>query len=108
MTTAGNIAIELRKIADSLERDPTASISRPTLSFYEDDKDSFMALSRLLPKPLDKEPGETRYEIGHRGKGVWYRAIIDRNKVCKLVTPAVPAVYDCAPLLSQEEEDSLA
>ena len=40
-------------------------------------------------------------------KQFWTRTSIDREKVCKLISPAVPAVYDCAPLLSEDEEAKL-
>jgi len=39
--------------------------------------------------------------------GLTFDVEVARNAVCRLVKPAQPAVYDCEPLLSQEEEESI-
>jgi len=117
-TTAGQVAIELRKLADALDKEPDTVIPRPMVSFYCDDytsedkgKSWFLAMVRLLPRPLAKKTNNTSYEIQH-GKDdqkspIWLRAIIDRANVCTVIEPAKPAVYDCPSILSEAEEASL-
>ena len=39
--------------------------------------------------------------------GMRFWLTVPRDKVCKMVTPAKPAVWDCEPLLSPEDEASL-
>lgn len=106
MPKAIEIANELRRIADALEREPEAQLIKPMLSFYNSDKAQFMLSARLLPRPLAKEVTEHEYtlENGRKDGAVWLRTKCDRNKVCTLVTPAIPAVYECPPLLSEAEE----
>jgi len=117
MPTAHAIANELRRIADSLDKEPETELPQPLMSFPCDDyysedhgKYRFLAAVRLLPHPLVKTISETQYEVGH-GRAtdapVWFRAYIERKSICKLVEPAKPAVYDCSPLLSIEEETEL-
>lgn len=108
MPNAREIATELRRIADAIEREPETQLVRPMLSFYCNEKDEFLASARLLPRPMKKDMTEHRYGLENMDSVVWLRSMVDRNKVCTLVKPAVPAVYDCAPLLSEEEENSLA
>ena len=111
MPKAGEIATELRRIADALDREPETELVKPMLTFYSNDKTEFLASARILPRPLAKEVTDHEYtlESGRKpGGAVWLRTKCDRNKVCTVITPAVPAVYDCPPLLSDEEEASLA
>jgi hypothetical protein len=110
MPKAIEIAQELRRIADALDREPETDLVRPMVSFYCNEKDEFLAAARLLPRPMKKEMTEHKYGLEngyHNNSPVWLRAYVDRNKVCVLLKPAIPAVYDCAPLLSEEEENLL-
>jgi hypothetical protein len=109
MPKAKEIAQELRRIADSLDREPEVELVTPMLSFYNNDKETFLASVRALPRPLAKDFNDHEYtlEHGRREGAVWLRTKCDRSKVCKMVKPAQPAVYDCSPLLSAEEEESL-
>jgi hypothetical protein len=118
MTTAGQIAQELRRIADAFDKEPETVMEKPMLSFHCNNysaankgKAAFLAAVRLLPKPLKKEPSDTSYEVGYGRMdskvAVWSRAVIDRASVCTLIEPAKPAVYDCPSLLSVEEETGL-
>jgi hypothetical protein len=70
MTTAGEIAIELRKLADALDKEPTAEIEPISITSYHigvQQKSGFLALARLLPRPLAKEYSNTNLELvyGH-------------------------------------------
>ena len=118
MPKAGEIAAELRRVADALDREPEAKLPQPMLSFYCNDygaadkgKAQFLQTVRLLPRPLAKEPSDTVYQIEHgrndAAAAVWIRAQINRSSVCTIVEPAKPAVYDCPALLSLEEEEEL-
>ena len=118
MPKAGEIAAELRRVADALDKEPEAKLPQPMLSFYCNDcgaedkgKAQFLQTVRLLPRPLAKEPSDTVYQIEHgrsdAAAAVWIRAQIDRSSVCTIVEPAKPAVYDCPALLSLEEEEEL-
>lgn len=108
---AGEVAQELRRIADALDKEPETSIAQPMISFYCDEyygidkgKANFLNLARLLPKPLKKEVNDHDYVLTSDSTGtVWIRVKINRNAVCTLIQPAQPAVYDCEPILSQQE-----
>lgn len=108
MPKANEIANELRRIADALDREPETVLHQPMLSFYNDNKEEFLASARLLPRPLKKEVTERRYSLETDSRAtVWLRSLCDREKVCVLVKAAVPAVYECPPLLSEQEEAEL-
>ena len=70
-------------------------------------KSAFVTLARIIPRPLDKEPGDSQYELKYRNDSIWVRAVIDRSHICEIVEPAKPAVYHCPSLLSEEEEAAL-
>lgn len=103
--TAGQVAIELRKLADSLDREPEAAIEKPGVYLYHwGQKETFLALAKILPRPLTKKYTETDVFLEYRNDAIDVSAQISRNKVCELVEPAKPAVYRCEPLLSEAEE----
>ena len=110
-TTAGLAAIELRKLADALDKEPNAEIKRPCVFFsHWDEKDDFLRLISLLPRPLRKSVSDgdfPRLKIEYESAGIDIDATILQNSMCELVEPAKPAVYRCAPLLSLEEESAL-
>lgn len=112
MTTAGAVAVELRRIADVFEKDPAAEVNKPTLDFYHygsGDKDRFLSLARIFPRPFEKGDGfsHDQYTLKHDAYGLKVYASIDRRHICKLVTPAQPATFECDPLLSEAEEESV-
>ena len=49
----------------------------------------------------------TELKLKYTAGGLNIQAYIERDKVCTLITPAQPAVYDCTPILSQAEEAQL-
>ena len=113
MPLAHEVATELRKLADGLDRNPDVKVDRPYVmfSYYsEDSKQGFLATVRAMQRPITKtwpasENGElkVRYESG----ALVIRADIPRNAVCEIVEPAKPAVYKCSPILSDDEVESL-
>lgn len=107
-TQASEVAAELRRIADALDKEPAALIYRPILAFYCREKEHFINLARLLPKPLKKVWREHTVELHADSSNLILSADIPRNLVCELIEPAKPAVYRCEPLLSPEEEEALA
>ena len=59
--TAGQVAIELRKLADSLDREPEAAIEKPGVYLYHwGQKETFLALAKILPRPLTREVHRNR------------------------------------------------
>jgi hypothetical protein len=112
---ASDVAIELRRIADALDKEPDTEVKSPMLTFYcnsysakDRGKLVFLNVVRLLPRPLAKWYGENQVEVENPNKDtVRLRACIDRVAVCEIVEPAKPAVYYCTPLLSDQEEAEL-
>ena len=118
MPKAAEVATELRRVADALDKEPETVVARPMVVFYcnsylaaDKGKSMFLALVKLLPRPLAKIAsgivGFAEYELENKTPGIWLRCVIDRSSVCTLVEPAKPAVYECEPLLSADEEASL-
>ena len=107
MPKAGDVAKELRRIADSLDMHGNEETTGPMVSFYCNTKEEFLGAVRSLPRPMKKLDEDRRIILEHKTKAVWLRAVVDREKVCEIVEPAKPAVYRCYPLLSAEEEAAL-
>lgn len=97
-----DLANEMRKMADYLSSKPNfnaPSTATKYLCFY--DKQQFIEAVRAL------EPGKKEYrdsDLEFNVSAVPIVMSIPRNRVCVLVSPAV---YDCEPLLTTEEESSL-
>lgn len=117
MTTAGAVAQELRKLADALDKEPELQVFRPEIDFLtkyngERKKEVFLALARIFPRPLKKgaqSHDPDALEISYATDAIRVCTAIRRTEVCRLIEPAktIPAVYDCTPLLSEEEENQL-
>ena len=110
--TAGQVATELRKIADALNKQPETPVVRGSLYFccsYKGDagKKAFISLAKLLPHPLAEWPNNDIYWLTSGNDALTTDLYITRTQICTLVEPAKPAVYDCPSILSQEEEDAL-
>jgi hypothetical protein len=109
-TKAGLVAIELRKLAYALDAQPDAVITKPYISFHGYSKDEFMAIARLLPRPLRKnvdepeDPKWARVRVSHKNPALDVDASVPQSLTCQLIEPAKPAVYRCDPILSEEEE----
>lgn len=111
MPKASEVASELRKLADSLDREAHVEIPAPGVYFptrYEGKK-AFLNVAAILPHPIKKTyPLDgTEIELEYRTSAIRVSTCGQRNTVCELVEPAKPAVYRCAPLLSDEEEAAL-
>ena len=107
MPFARDVANELRKLADALDKEPKTEVAQPLFSFINNTKEKFMASARLLPRPLAKVIQQDFVALenpNHREEPIWYRSEVNRNLVCELVSPAV---YKCEPLLSEAEEAAL-
>jgi hypothetical protein len=109
MTTAGHVAIELRKLADSLDAQPDAEIIKPLIHFYGEAKEPFLSTAKLLPRPLKKriEGGDEKYRrihVEYDSSAMWIDLSVRQTLTCEILEPAKPAVYRCAPILSDEEE----
>lgn len=107
MTKAHEVAAELRKFADCLDTEPDAEVVRVYINQFYYNKEPFLAMSKLIPRPLAKVYGTDRLLISHDTEAVCINVSIPRDKVCTLVKEAQPAVYECEPLLSAEDETKL-
>lgn len=112
--TAGMVAIELRKLADALDVQPDAEMVKPTVFFHAYEKDEFLAIARLMPRPIKKsvsDAGDDRWarvRVEYISPAMDVDASVPQSKTCELIEPAKPAVYRCAPILSEEEEAAVA
>lgn len=111
MPTAGAVAAELRKLVDALAKEPETEISEPSIYFshYQPNaKDLFLALVKVLPRPLVKnytgEDGQGDLQLKYSSPAMSINCYIHRSQVCTMVEPAKPAVYKCEPLFSDEDE----
>lgn len=110
MPTARDVASELRKFADSLEKNPEAIIVRPNIRFWhwnEKDRDLFLAEAPLLPRPIQKIYDDTDFKLKYETGSISIWAEIPRSAVCRLITPAQDAVYECDPILSDSEMEEV-
>ena len=110
--TAGQVATELRKIADALDKQPETPVVSGSLYFccsYKGDagKKAFISLAKLLPHPLAKKLDNDDYWLKAGNDALTTHLYISRSQICTLIEPAQPAVYDCPSILSLEEEDAL-
>lgn len=111
--TAHEVATELRKLADSLDKQPEAVVRKAWVSFYCDRKDEFLNTARLLPRPVKKSENHperpySRIKLEYMSDAMDAYASIEKSKTCELIEPAKPAVYRCAPILSDEEESGVS
>ena len=112
MPKAHEVATELRRIADALDRDPEAGVQKPYVSFYCYEKEMFLRTARILPRPLGKKYDNygnksDRLRLVYNGPALDLDCNAPRSLISELVEPAKPAVYNCEPILSPEEEESL-
>ena len=119
MPKAIEVVNELRKLADALEKLGENSMSRIAIYIRPDSKEQFLMLAKALPRPIFKMADSTNYTITNwpitkEGRRDYDKVpmvdvdiTIDRTNVCRLVSPAVPAKYECEPLLSEIEERQL-
>jgi hypothetical protein len=114
MPKASEIAIELRKFADALDKSPDAETIRPVLNFWHwtTEKDQFFTEVALIPRPAKKDwgsatDGYSSLTVKHETPALVIEASIRRSVVCEIVEPAKPAVYNCPSILSKAEEAAL-
>jgi len=114
MPKASEVAAELRKFADSLDTNPDAEILAASVYFYhwnKKNKDQFMALAKLLPRPLKKElrGSEDNKDLTllYESDAMKVYSEIPQAATCTLIEPARPAVYRCDPILSDEDHEAL-
>jgi len=113
MSKASEVANELRKLADALDKEPDAVIVKPVVSFSTYSKPDFLAAVKIIPRPVGKRIRfeDTSYEdlcVEYCSDAIKISADVARKLMCTLVEPAKPAVYACPPILSLEEEEALA
>lgn len=103
------LAKELRKLADGVEgMSEVVTFSTPRVYFgfaygNEKHKQGFIEFAKIMPKPFEKKFTDYELQLVYENESLAVQAYIERDKVCKIITPAQPAVYDCEALLSQAE-----
>lgn len=112
MPLAHEVATELRKLADSLDTTPDATVSQAFVSFnnkYEGEsaKDKFLAIANAMPKPFKKDYTYLDLTLRYRTPAIDVWNSIMRTSICRLIKPAQPAEFECEPLFSTEEEAQL-
>ena len=113
MPNANEVAQELRRVADALDKEPEAEVAKPSLYFScSGYKDVFLRTAALLPRPLrevieDTGQSHDYLRLVYDSPRLHLQATAYRSEVCVLKTPARPAEYDCLPLLSEMEKASL-
>ena len=110
MPKASEVAAELRKLADGLDEQPDAPITKPYIYFThlgDGEKSAFIALARSFPRPFEKVYKNDDLRLEYVNRAMDLTARINRDAVCRIVEPAKPAKYECEPLLSAEEENDL-
>lgn len=109
MPKASEIAAELRKFADRLDSMPDVKLVKPYIhfshTFHANPKEIFLSLVKVLPRPLKKSDGYTRDEmkVEYTSAALDISGNVAKSATCRIVTPAQEAVYECEPILSQEE-----
>jgi hypothetical protein len=107
------VAAELRKLADALDKTPDAKTVKPYIMFSHryvgpGAKEMFLSLARVMPRPIKKgghSPDD--YELRYENPAIDVFTVIEKSKTCILVKPAQEAVYECDPILSAMEDESL-
>ena len=107
-TNTHDLSAGLRKLAALLEsKPPTEMPSSCTLnigSFYGA-RDKFVAMAKVFGGT--KQTNEFHYILRSVYGPLMVDVYTDRKTICKLITPAVPAVYDCPELLTPKEQDEI-
>jgi len=112
---ASEVATELRKLADSIDKLGDAEVSRPFVyfshsSYGDNKKERFVALAKVLPRPLKKEYGDGPYpelKLEFSNESISVLSVIPRSEVCEIIEPARPAKYHCPSIFTTEEESDL-
>ena len=110
MPLAKEVAIELRKLADALDREPEAEVPYAFVNFDAHSKESFLTLAKVMPRPFEKGVTDSKWpqlRLKYRNDAITLWVDVSQSLACELVTPAQPAVYRCDPILSLAEEAAL-
>ncbi len=106
---ASELATKLRTLADGLDKAPGAEIiPYVSISPLGNDKDTFLELAKVMPRPLTKKirfEGTIYEDFTLEGDG--FVLGIPRSALCVIVEPARPARYECPSILSEAEEAAL-
>ena len=114
MPLAKDVANELRMLADALDKEPETNLTKPMIFFSSyGEKQEFLNAARILPRPLKKRIGfeGTDYEdlvLERDTPALNIHSAVRRSVMCTLIKPAVPAIYDCEPLLSELEQQEVS
>jgi len=100
MPLAKDVATELRKIADGFDREPDAEMPYAFVSFTHHTKESFLAMARVMPRPIEKQVTDSNLRLKYKNEAITLWVDVPQSLTCVLITPAHDAVYRCEPILS--------
>ena len=107
--TSRDLSSALRQIADKLDNAPEFTIPQFSSKFIHfnlfNHKQELLARARILGGKKNYSPSSLTLtqEIGPLEVSL----VVDRSTICKLVSPAQEAVYECESIFCAEEEESL-
>jgi hypothetical protein len=106
-TTSHELADGLRALADKLTSKPAVALPycESTIRLYYSDKEQFLDAAKAFGG--NKETGDSYYTLLSTYGPLMVAVYTDRDMVCRLVTPATPAVYECETLFTPEEEAAI-
>lgn len=113
MPLAHAVAIELRKLADSLDTQPDLEIKQGIVHFWCGSKEEFLSTASLLPRPFKKSEDTygtedyRRIHLSTATEALNVDVSVYKSLTCELVKAATPAVYRCVPILSEIEEAAI-
>lgn len=117
MPKAHEVATELRRFADALDKQPDLIIPRPFLNMATHSKEEFLNVVSVFPRPFYKNFEPETLEILNvpildertqwDDRAIHAYACVPRKDMCRLVKEAQPAVYECDPLLDDAELEAI-
>lgn len=103
MPKAVDLALELEKLANHYRDLGDATVNPIHCLDFHTGKESFLNAVAQMPHPFSKVYKGDDFAVVYRGAGVVIEHYAKRDRVCRIVEPAKPAVYECEPLLSPAE-----
>lgn len=107
MPKARELALELEKLANHYRNLGDVEVHPLHCLDYHVGKQSFLDAVARMPHPFNKVYRGDDFAVIYRTPAIVIEHYAKRDRVCRIVEPAKPAVFECLPLLSQEEVASL-
>jgi hypothetical protein len=111
MSTSHEFAADLRTLADYLQRKAEFPMDYPIIRVYFiEQKEDFLSAVKSCGNgkkimPTERYDQDLFYFIPGQPSKLTFQVMTYRSMVCRLVSPARAAEYDCDPILSQAQEE---